>query len=401
MHRKIKLLHIIEATTGGTRRHLKDLLMHLDTSRFEVSVICSTLRDKTFMRDIEKMQSKGIKVHIVQMVRNIHPLDDFSAFLKLTRLLHPELYDIVHTHSSKAGFLGRLAGRIRGIKIIVHTPHVFPFEMDVPPLLQRFYLILERLVAPFTDRFICVSNTGRTIAIKARLGPPEKFTVIENGIEPVENFSSDVASRITELRRALNLSDNNIVVGTVGRLTRQKGYSLLIDAVRLLLPRYQHLRLVIVGEGELESELRSLIKSRQLSEHCIIIHPTETETMLHYYSIFDIFVLPSLWEGLPYSLLDAMAMAKPVVAFAVGGVQDVLENRKTGLLVPPQNKQALADAISQLIDNKEFRCQLGNASAETVRKKYRLEEMVKRTEKLYELLLEEKQNRNLATDTTK
>lgn len=388
MRRQIRVLHIIEATTGGTRRHLKNLVTHLDPSRFDVSVICSTMRDSTFLYDIEDMRAKGVKVHVVQMVREINPLKDFLAFLKLIRIIQPELYDIVHTHSSKAGFLGRVVGQVKNVSIIVHTPHVFPFEMDVPKIFRTFYLALERFLAPFTDRFICVCNAGRAVALQAGLAPSLKFTVIENGIEPVETLSADFVSKSAELRHAINLNDDNVVIGTVGRLTRQKGHHVLLEAMRIIVSRFPHLRLVIVGDGELEAEIKLLIKDTGLSDYCHIISPVGT--MLHYYSIFDIFVLPSLWEGLPYSLLDAMAMAKPIIASAVGGVPEVIENGKYGLLVPPKDKHALVDAISKLASNIELRCQLGKESAEVVRKKYRLDKMVNRTEKLYEVLVQEK-----------
>lgn len=392
MRRQIRVLHIIEATTGGTRRHLKDLVTHLDPERFDISVICSTQRDRTFLYDIEDMRARGVKVRVVQMVREIHPLSDFLALLKLIRMVQPELYDIVHTHSSKAGFLGRVVGRVKDVSIIVHTPHVFPFEMDVPKIFRTFYLRLERFLAPFTDRFICVCNAGRAVAMQACLAPSLKFTVIENGIEPVEKLSADFTSKSAELQRTLNLTDNNIVIGTVGRLTRQKGHHVLVEAMRIVVSRFPHLRLVMVGEGELEAKIKLLIKDTGLSNYCHIIPPVGT--MLHYYSIFDIFVLPSLWEGLPYSLLDAMAMAKPIIASAVGGVPEVIENGKCGLLVPPRDKQALVDTISKLASDIELRYQLGNTSAEVVRKKYRLDEMVKRTEKLYEVLVHEKTRYN-------
>ena len=224
---------VIEATTGGTRRHLLDLVTGLDPARFAVSVIGSPRRDPVFASDVEGLRLRGIGVTLVPMKREISPLSDLLACLRIYRQLRRSPVEIVHTHSSKAGFLGRIAARLAGVRAVVHTPHVFPFQMDVGAWRKSFYLQLERSATRLADRVICIYPGQKQEAVAAGLGPPEKFVVIENGVRSNAAAGDDPGVR-RELRKRLRIGEDQPVVGSLGRFTRQKGYEFLVHAARLL-----------------------------------------------------------------------------------------------------------------------------------------------------------------------
>jgi len=147
---KIRVVHILEATTGGTRKHLRDLVTGLDQSRFDVHAICSPLRDPHFADDVETMRAAGAEVHLVPMVRQVSPARDYLAYRRLRALLHGGSCDIAHAHSAKAGLLGRYAARAAGVPHVVYTPHGFPFAMRVRPLMRAFYPDIARMPSPYT-----------------------------------------------------------------------------------------------------------------------------------------------------------------------------------------------------------------------------------------------------------
>lgn len=378
MASKIEVLEILEATTGGTRRHLLDLVTHLNRDRFSISVICSTLRDKAFLADLDAMKAHGIKVTVVQMARRISPVKDLLAFIRIYRHIKRGNYSVAHTHSSKAGFLGRLAARLAKTLFVVHTPHVFPFQMDVSRIKKALYFRLERLAACFTDKIICVCQNEKDVAVQLGLAPAEKFVVIENGI-------NTATSPTPALREELGLNSKDLVVGTIGRFTLQKGHQYLILAAEHVVKRLPDAKFLLIGNGELRRETEKLIDSLSLRKNCFILSPNDIAS---FYSIFDIFVLPSLWEGLPYVLLDAMATGKAIIATRTGGVSDAIV--QAGMLVPPKDVGSLAQAITDLLENPELRAKLGAKAKDVVKKRYRLSDMIGRIEALYESSLDVK-----------
>ena len=374
---KLAVLHILEATTGGTRRHLVDLTTALDRETFDVSVICATERDKAFLLDIDRMRAAGVDVTVIPMVRNISPVRDTVAFTRILDLLKQRSFDIVHTHSSKAGFLGRLAARLARVPATVHSPHVFAFQMDVHPAVRSLYFRLEKLVASRTDRFICVCANEKQIAVDAGLASPEKFTVIPNGI-------SGPASGTTASAPDLGFGPNHVIIGTVGRLTRQKGLVNLVCAAKSVIDHVPQARFILVGTGELKARLESLIHELSLDGKVRIIDVKDG--FESFYPLIDIFVLPSVWEGMPYALLEAMSHSNAIVATRVGGVPEAVHDGKSGLLVPPADPAALAIALVRLARDPDLRAGLGKNAKESAAANFSLERMVRQTEDLYHRL---------------
>jgi glycosyltransferase involved in cell wall biosynthesis len=373
----VKVLEVLEATVGGTRRHLVDIVAHLDPARIQVSAACSTRRDPAFLDDLARMTAKGIQVHIIPMRRAISPVGDLLALFRLFRLMRRGRFDVVHTHSSKAGFVGRLAARLAGVRRIIHTPHTFPFEMDVSLSARFAYRQLERLAACFTDCIVCVCPSQRALA--ESLIDPARVVVIENGIgdPPPAN-----AAEQERQRRHLGIEAESLVIGVVGRFTRQKGHAHFIEAARDVATRYPGVRFLLVGDGELRQTLEQKIATAGLGDRFIVVGAREDVPEL--LPVFDLVVLPSLWEGLPYVLLEAMAAGKPVIASCVGGMPDVIQDGINGMLVPPRDSAVLAAAMLKLLVNKELRSKMGHSASEALRQRCRVERMIEQLTCVYE-----------------
>jgi glycosyltransferase involved in cell wall biosynthesis len=376
--KRIRVLEVVEATAGGTRRHVTDLVCHLPPDRFELSVYCSLERDPDFARDIARMRERGVGVTVSPMRRAISPLRDAAAFFRLWRHLRRNGYDIVHTHSSKAGFLGRWAAAAAGVPVVLHTPHTFAFQMGVAPPLRLLYRLLERTASRVTDRFVCVSRSEREAAEAAGVAAAERCVVIENGV-PAEAFEGggDRAAR----RRELGLAAEAPVVGMAGRFEPQKGHRDLVLAAARVAQRVPGVRFVLLGEGTLVPEVKRLIGNLGLEG--VFLLPGIVEDATAYYVAFDVMALPSRWESLPYSLLEAMAAGKAIAATRVGGMPEALDEGRAGRLVPPGDPGAMAEALAGLLQAPAERQALGEAARERARARYRLEDMVARVAELY------------------
>lgn len=373
----IRIAQVLEATTGGMRRHLRLLTQHLDRTRFALEAVVSTRRDPRFLEDVEWMRAQGLPVHILPMVREIRPVADLRALLQLWRLLRRGRYDIVHTHSAKAGFLGRLAAHWAGVPVVLYTPHAFPFMMASG---RGFYAWLERLVAPYTTRFIAVSEGERAAGLAAGVGRPEQYVVIENGID----LAALRAGPRTDRRLQWGLSAEEVVIGTAGRLVGQKGFCYLIAAVPRVLAAVPQAHFVIVGAGELEERLRRQAQQAGVAHRVHLVG--WQEDIFSCYEAFDLFVLPSLWEGCPYTLLEAMGCGRAVVATRVAGCSDIVREGETGLLVPPAQPEALAEALIALAQDPSRRQEMGQRGREVIERRYSLERFITEMETLYETL---------------
>ena len=324
-------------------------------------------------------------MHIVDMTRRIAPFGDAFAFAAILRHLRAHRYEVVHTHSAKAGFLGRMAARLAHVPWIVHTPHGYPFEMDVPRPFKLLYFVLEKFCSRFTDRTICVCPHEARTAAERGLVAPANVAVIENGLRAVPNA---LGADGGESQRELARSPGDLCVGTVGRFSRQKGHRYLIEAARTVVSRFPRVRFFLAGEGELQKKLERKIRRLGLGSYFRM--PGQLRDVGRLYETLDVYVSSSLWEGLPYTVLEAMQAGKPVVATAVGGVPDIITNEETGLLVPPRDASALAEKICQLLADPDTRRRLGTAATGTVHERYGAETMVRRIEDVYRAVLDEK-----------
>jgi glycosyltransferase involved in cell wall biosynthesis len=367
--RPLRVAQVIEATTGGAGKHVRELLAAMPRPEFAPTLIYSLGRDPTFADDVARLQAAGVEAHPVAMRRGVSPMSDQRAMRRIEHLLHKGEFDIVHAHSSKAGMLARVAARRAGVPVVMYTPHAFPFLMKTGPLAHRLYITLERWAARRTDLIIAVSPSERQAALDAGICPPERIVTIENGVNPDRALPDRQA-----LRCSLGIDSADLVVGTVGRASAQKGWDTLLAAAPAVVARLPQARFVLAGGGELLPRFAREVARRGLADHVLLLGPRADGADL--VAAFDVFALPSLWEGCPYALLEAMAAECPVVASSCVGSRDLVVSEATGLLVPPEDPRALTAALVRLLRDAPLRRRMGEAGRERVRRQYQLSEKI-------------------------
>ena len=378
---RIRVLHVIEAIDGGVKRHVMSILASVDRRRFELEVAGPTQRPETEEGDtfVADVAALGVRLNTIEMARAVHPKRDFRALLQLTRLMRRRRYDVIHGHSSKGGFLARIAGWLTGTPAI-YTANALYFLRMPPGARRGLYAGLERLAGRFTARFIAVSQSERDVAIRERLVAPQKIVVIPNGVE-AEAFQRPVHAR-AHIRAELQIPLDAVVIGTAARLTAQKDPECLVRAVREVVARTRReVFLVWAGDGELAADVRRIVAECGLEQRCRLLGIRRDVRAVM--CAFDIVALTSRYEGMPYVLLEAMALGLPVVATDVVGTRDVVENGVNGYLVPPESPTAVADALLALVNSDTRRGELGERGRRMAAERYTLESMTKRLESLY------------------
>jgi glycosyltransferase involved in cell wall biosynthesis len=306
--------------------------------------------------------------------REIHPWYDLLAFIELYRLCRRERFTIVNTHTSKGGILGRLAARLAGVPVVIHTAHGYIFNEVESQRRAAFYRWLERIATHFCDLVISVNAEERRIAVAEKVVPADKIVTVLNGIQ-VRKFS-DVGDT-TALRRELDPTETAVLIGTTGRLMPQKGYIHLVNAIPEILKNYPQAQFVFVGDGPLENELKQQAKALNVYHACQFLGFRDDVPQL--LNVFDIFVLPSLWEGLSISLLEGMAAGRAVVTTDIKGNREVIAHGEDGLLVSPADPRALAEAVNALIVDKTKAEELGRRAQLKIKTLFSEQAMVNQT----------------------
>lgn len=330
-------------------------------------------------------QAPGILTVLPSLVRPIHPWMDARAWQSLTTRLRRDRPDIVHTHSGKAGILGRLAARTAGIPIIVHTIHGPSFGPFQGALANTTFRNAERLAGRCTTHFVVVANAMARQYRAAGIGRPDQFTRIVSGfdLDPFLQSQPNPA-----LRARLGIAPDDFVVGKIARLFENKGHQDLIAAAPDLVRDLPHLRILLVGEGADRPSLEAEIARRGLSRHVLftgLVPPTEVP---EYVGIMDMLVHLSRREGLARALPQALAAGRPVVSYDCDGANEVCINGRTGYLVPPGNLTALRERIRLLARDPGLRNQLGNQGRELVRELFPLQRMIDDLLALYRKLMQ-------------
>jgi glycosyltransferase involved in cell wall biosynthesis len=374
---RIAVMQVLEATVGGTRRHVLDLCLGLPAAEFRQHLVCATRRDPYFHRDIAQLQDAGVEVTVLPMSRDISPLADMQCLRELRRLIRQQQPQIVHGHSSKGGFLARLAVRGKPGVRTVYNPHGYAFQMRTSSLKQALYLGLERLAGRWTDRLVAVGESQRELTVSRGIVPAERVVVIAGGVD-LAQFQHP---RLTgALQRELGLPPDTSLVGTVAALTPQKGLEYLLAAAALVKRELHPAHFVVVGEGALKRRLRRL--ARDLGVGDTVHFLGQREDVPRLLADLSLFVLPSLWEGLPYALLEAGAVGLPVVATRIPGNCDLIEDSVTGRLVAPADALELGVTILQVLQDPTA-ARWGEALQERVAQHHTLAGMVAGHAQLY------------------
>jgi len=373
----IKILHIhtLPVISGsGINTFLSMNLM--DRSIFKPELACAPGG-----KLIDLVREHGMEVNLFRdLVQPIHPLKDCLALIKLTSFLKKRKYTIVHTHNSKAGFIGRLAAKLAGVPIIIHTVHGFSFHDQEPLCRQILFKNLERMAHHWCDRMIFISQPLIDWALREQIAPKNKMTKIYSGID-LDKFKPLSEIKKTQIKKNWGIAQDEVVIGIVSKLWEGKGHGILIKAFKKIREELKNVKLVIVGEGYLQKDLQNLTNSFGLKNHVIFTGFQMDVSEIS--AIFDVAVLPSFFEGMGRVLLEAMAQGKPVVASNVGGIPDLVKDGVNGLLITPGNVQELAYTVTKLLMNKSLASKLAKEGKKMTTERFSAKVMGDDITKLY------------------
>lgn len=374
-----KVLHLItHLDVGGAQDNTLLTVERLDRSRFEVHLGGAGGRWESRARD-----GADRFFPLPCLEREVLTSSHFTAFAEIVRLMREGEYDIVHTHSTHAGILGRLAARIVGVPVVIHTVHGFAFDdRTLSPGVRRFLLFLERACAHLCDNLIMVSELNKQQALQLDIAPEEKMSVIYSGID-LDRFHS--GPDVPTLREQLDLTGAQVIVGWVGRLCKQNAPEVFIAAARRLLTAMPDVHFVMVGDGPLWEECRRT--TADIPQIHMLGYRSDVPYLL---PLFDVFVSTVRWAGLGRAVTEAMIAGRAVVATSVNGVPEIVKHGKTGLLVDPDDPQAIASVVRRLLNDPELAEQLGGCAQELVMPKFSADAMVQRISRLYTGLLSAK-----------
>jgi glycosyltransferase involved in cell wall biosynthesis len=380
--KKVKILHLItRLVVGGAIDNTLLTVERHDRQRFEVH-LASNPNGAWFERARQVADTFHSLPHLVNPIA---PIQDLKALVDIVRLLRQERFDLVHTHSSKAGLLGRVAARIAGVPAIVHTIHGFPFHDFMPAWKRQLYINLERSVRPCTDFFIPVCELNRQEALELGLLSLENSQTAYSGID----FSKiDRPANIEQTRQQLGIPEDRTTIVMVGRLDEQKAPHYLIEAFSQALQQYPETLLLLVGDGELEETLKHQV--RQLGIEHSVRFLGFRDDIPELLKMADIFALSSLWEGLGRAMTEAMLLGKPVVVPNIYGIPEVVHQNETGLLFPAGNVEQLAAHLIYLLQYPQERIRLGQNAKVLTRNLFDADLMVRQIERIYDRVLSQK-----------
>lgn len=379
---RIHVVEVLDATDGGTRTHLLQLLRGLDRARFRLTFIASAERNPRFRDDMKQLQSEGIEVIEASIVRQIAPRRDLRALQRLTAVLRELRPGVVHTHASKSGVLGRLAAARAGVPAVIHTPHTFYFQ-GKSGLAREFFRRVERAMLLHTTKLVLLTEGQECLAREELGAGPERTAVIPNGVDTAR-FAP--RGRKGPARQALGLPPEAPVVGAITRFVPQKRCELFMEAMAQVVQQAPECRCLLVGDGPLRE--RAMAQARRLNLADRIVWRGHSDEPMEFYDAMDLLALSSQYEGLPYTLLEAMAAGVPVVAPRIIGCREVIEDGRTGALVAPDDPAALAAGIVRCLADPAWARTAGAAARAVVEQRYPLRLFLDRISSLYLAVME-------------
>lgn len=370
--RKLNIIHLLDDfNIGGIEKIVATLAQNSDKEKYSVSVWC--VSGGGVLADM--LIAKGIDVRICAIFSYYNPF----AFLKLARLFKKAKPDIVHTHIYFANTIGRIAAKLAGVPVIVTHVHSAYIR------LSKRNILIERLLAKITDRTICCSEAVKDFVLNYEKISPQKITTIYNGIS-LEPFNQPVDK--TALRLSLHIKGKDIIVITVSSLTLPKAHSYFLYALHDVVQQYGNIKYLIVGDGPTRKELEDLVKLLHLESNVLFTgFRADSADLLR---ISDIFVLPSIREGLPLAALEAAAASLPQILTKVGGTSEIVKDGINGFLVPPGDPSALSEKLRLLIENPGLRVAMGLEGRKIIRQDFNDGIMIGKIQELYDSLVKEK-----------
>lgn len=380
--KKLKVLHAItRLDKGGSTENTLLSAIGLSEKGYEVEILYGITKDPV-RGLIQRAEEAGVKFWYEPfLVRNIHPVKDLLALIKIFFFIKRNKYDIVHAHSHKAGLVCRMAARLAGRSRIVYTPHGHVFYGYFSDRLTKMIINAEKFAAGFTDVIVGLTPSECGDWLRFGVGQRRQYASVPSGIDFA--LMEQEAKGGPDKKRAWGFPPGSTVVGGVGRFVEIKGFEYFIDAAQDQVKKRDDICFVLVGEGPLKNKFETLIKDKGL-EGRFIVCPWEDRTA-PVINAFDIFVMPSLNEGMGRVLIQAMYLGKPVIASGVGGVPSVI-GHEAGLMVPPRSALDISRAIDVVLMDSEKRSILERKARETAIKGYSMEVMVEKLHELYHAL---------------
>ncbi|MBT4334020.1 MAG: glycosyltransferase [Candidatus Cloacimonetes bacterium] len=364
--KKIKIVHIqLLPLLSGVQNVMLKILKSLDRNKYEIYVI-----SKPDGPLVEKVKELGYNFIPIRSFRRSISILDIFAFIKLIRVFKIHKFDIVHTHSSKPGFIGRIAARIARVPKIIHSVHGFPFHYAQPKPIRVFYQVLEKLVSPFCDKMIFVNNYEREFAINSKIVKEDKALTILNGIE-----FSDGKMIITNKKE-----DDTFVIGSVLRFEKIKNIINTINVAINVCKNNKRIVFYFIGDGKLFDTCNQMVVDSKLEEN--IIFPGWQNNIKEWLAKFDAYLLFSIAEGLSISILEAMSMSLPIIASNVKGNNELVSD-SNGILIPVNDIDRLSAVLLSLPDKKEKLKEWGENSRKLVEEKFNIKDFVKKYEEVY------------------
>jgi glycosyltransferase involved in cell wall biosynthesis len=385
----IKVLHLITAfSLGGATENTLLSVEGLQDLGYDVQIV--TGPNISSEGDLfERARQNHVRVVVIkELQRSIHPFYDVVAFFKILGVLRKGSFHIIHTHSSKAGILGRVAAKLSGVPLIIHTIHGLPFHDYQSTLMKRIFILAEKIGTALSDKVIAVTKTIIEKALAAGVGRREKFVVVRSGFdtEPFMKRNYDVH----RIRAEFGLKPTDFVIGKIARFSKLKGHEYIVDAVPKVIEKVPNAKFLFVGSGELDHEIRERVKQCGVAEHVVFTGLIAQERIPDLIAAMDVVVHTSLLEGLARVLPQALALKKPAISFDIDGAHEVLFEGKTGYLIEPCNTNQLAEAIINILSDKSKAEQMGRAGYELVKNEWTKEAMVKGIDEVYRELLRTK-----------
>ena len=379
MSKKIKLLHVItHLPIGGAQDNTLYTVELLNKDKYDISLSCN-LNGELVSR---AKKVKHLKLYDVpNLRREVSIINDIRAFLYLYKLIKKENFTIIHTHSSKAGFLGRIAAMLNKTPIVIHTIHGFAFHDYMNSFKKNIFIYLEKLSAKWTHGLVTVSNLNKKKVVDLGIAPIEKLKNIYSGID----LTLFINEKNDQFRKELNLDSNHLLLGSVGRLSNQKDPITMIEAFCIVIKKFPNAHLTLVGDGELRDEILIKIDQLQLNGR---VHLTgnKNDPWKIYHSL-DLFIMSSIYEGLGRSITEALSCGVPVVCTSVEGVPEIVRDNKTGILVPPKDPGALATGIIKSLNDMDNARKMAEKGRKFVNENFDVKKMVDDIDSLYDTLL--------------
>jgi glycosyltransferase involved in cell wall biosynthesis len=371
----VRVTHIItRLVVGGAQENTVATVLGLrQKSGVQVNLISGPTNGPEGSLENDVLKIPGLLTLIPELVRPVHPLKDIIALQKLEKILRAQKPDIVHTHSGKAGILGRLAAKRVGVPIIIHHIHGPSFGNFQGALANLVFTSAERRAAKVTDHFFCSANAMMKLYFAVGIGKPSMFTCIFSGfnLEPFLNAINDLA-----LRKKLGLEKNHFVIGKIGRLFKLKGHGDSISAFAKILPQFPHARLLFVGDGALRGEIENQIRALGMDGKVIFTGLVPPGEVARYVGIMDCLAHLSYREALSRALPQALAAGKPVIAYDFDGADEICLENETGFLIRTGDIETAAQKLLQLANDPALRKKFGAHGQQFVKENFSVEKMV-------------------------